>query len=1208
MDKNFLLNSLGVNGCNYMNREYVLATKAIVLENEFPHYKIDEEINKIVKESDIFNLTFSITENGVFKIKEKVFKSINFEKVKIESDKIEELENEMLNNNSWLEPEGYLYKIVLIEGMKDKKIVIYFIVHHSIIDGIGIYNLLNRLYLKLIGKDLTKVNDTNEYRLTEKMIEINQGFWDGKKIKFSSLIRNKNLEELGVENIDFTPEEVSKIRMTEERVLNSSLMGLVRSYPIFYSDEYDKFAIDFAVNLRRKNKNKSLGMFVNILPMFFENIYECTIKESEEKIISELTSLVRYSSYQVSKVGETYANIMFSYIPIGKLLDENLLNQMDVKWLQTGRGPYNFAFTVFEAQDSISIRVDYKKTQYSSNEVKAYLEMMKQYIIEYVKYSEDEKKTRKFSDSKFVNIDYKSLNSNLNDDEECSFEKILDKSFKNNLSRNAIVTQDRTITFKHILINVLNNVDKIKIRIADKEPEVIFIYGNPSIESFVMMITAIYLGIPYMFLNSKVPKETILILNKEFTNLFFANEEIAIIEYQEFPKLLENESFEINLSRDIFIKNKSGILTYFCTSGTTGEPKVIPVKRKGVYNLISNPANEFIEKNDVSLLLSSLTFDLTVDPIYRTFLKGGTLVVIDIEKIFDEEYLLDCILKNKVDTVLGTPSALSGISDIVYEHLRKVGSVGEALTKPLANRLTSFDNLRIFNCYGPTEATCYCHLIEITGMVYSNDGRDVPIGKIIDNMKSYIVDPFGVVLPNGIKGELVLAGVGVLDNYYNYKGKDSVFCNIAGNNYYKTGDICYFENGNYYYKNRKGRQVKVNGYRIELSAVEEKMQSFFEKTFKVVIVNSMLVLFHEEDVEVEKIIGQAGKSLPNYMIPKKFFKVDKLPMNKNQKIDVKKLREMYEKYNSIKTSQELSSTEAFVYEIFAEVMGINNFSLDDDLYAIGGNSLMAIKISACLKNNCDFVEFDTVMKYQSVRKLARYIDSIDLTEKIYQFKGEFKVEYEPTEMQMAMILKQIRDSKDTTYIVGSLIKMDASDILIEKIESYIYSKRDFHFNARYEKGRFLMHYNEDFKIVHKQLELNDLNELKGKIKPFNILTDSLVRITDICINDKTKYVLFEMHHLISDGITILQMLHKVFTISEHTDKEVYFSEARDYMRYKYNQIHETEKENFVKILRNSLPSMLSEMKSKKDITVLEDIYICSKSYFLDMNISTFKYM
>lgn len=1192
MGSNFLVKSLGINKYNYENREYILVTRAKILDNNISAEKLEAVVKKIVDKSDIFKFTFHITDNGVFELKQKEFNHINLKKIKIEEDKIEQFEKEIVHNEMPIEPDGYLYNFIITEGIKDKKITIYFMAHHSIMDGLGMYNLLNRVYEGLSDQNITETEDTNEYYVNQKALERNEKFWSDRKIKFSDLIKSKALEELGGESIDFTPEEVKKIKESKQGIMNASILGVIRSYSLYYPDDYEKFAIDFAVNLRTKKNSKCFGMFVNILPMFFENVYDCSVNDVAKKVKAEVFGLLRNSVSQVCEIGETYANVMYSYIPLDKLVDKDLDKHMDGKWMETGRGPYDFAFTVFDSEEKISIRVDYKKSKYSSSEVKVYLKILKKYVLDYIAYSEEEKEEKQFIDCSFVDLKDKDNAPTAGSSEMITFEKLLDESFKNNLSRTAVVTDNGSITFKGMLKNVYRYADEIKAYIEEKDPEVIFIYGTPSIESFVMMITAIYAGIPYMFLSGKIPKETILNLTREFRNLFFANEVIDLVEYMEFPQLSDDEEFEIDINKDIFV-NTNRVATYFCTSGTTGEPKIIPVKRAGLCNLINNHSNTFIGEHDVSLLLSSVTFDLTEDPIYRTFLKGGTLVVIDTEKIFNEEYMLNCVIRNKVDTVLGTPSALSGISDKVYAQLKKVGSVGEALNKKLADRLNSFDNLRVFNCYGPTEATCYCHMVEITGERYSDTGKEVPMGKVLDNMESYIVDPFGTILPDGVKGELILSGVGVLDNYHNYKGKDSVFFNIDGKKYYKSGDICYFDSDNYYYVNRKGRQVKINGYRIELSAIEEKIQTCFEKPFKVAVVNSMLVLFHEEEVDSEKVIKHAEALLPGYMIPKKFFKLEKLPINKNQKVDVRELTKIYEEYASIKMDEELSDTEKIIYKAFSDILGINNFSIDDNLYSIGGNSLTTIKISNRLKESFNFIEFETVMRYQSVRELAHYIDNSRESKENYKFTGEFKTQYEPTEMQTSMIIKQLKEPSDTTYIVGALIKIDNMDTEIEKVKSYIYSKKDFYFNARYEKGRFIMNYNEDFKINHGRLDLKNIKELEGKIKPFNLLKDSLIRLTDIYVDGIKKYILFEMHHLISDGISIVKLLHDVFASDKDEGDEIYFSEAKEYMSFKYNQIDCDEKNKFIKKIKEASPAIFDE-KKKKDTTFKKIITFSDK--------------
>lgn len=596
-------------------------------------------------------------------------------------------------------------------------------------------------------------------------------------------------------------------------------------------------------------------------------------------------------------------------------------------------------------------------------------------------------------------------------------------------------------------------------------------------------------------------------------------------------------------------------------------------------NLINNKSNTYIEEGDVSLLISSVTFDLTIDPIYRSLLKSGTIVIVEIEKLFNKDYLLDLIEKTGADTLLGTPSALSGICDEAYEKLTKVGSVGETLTKALANRLNSFENIRLFNCYGPTEATCYCHLVEITGINYS-EKEEVSIGYVIDGMESIIVDPFDCEIPDGLQGEMLLSGVGVLDDYYNYKGKDKVFSNVYGKRWYHSGDMCRLINGLYYYIARKGKQVKINGYRVELSAIEKKLENYLKEAFKLVLINGILVVFCEG--KIADVQDRMLQELPSYMVPKKFIYVEKLPTNKNQKVNIKELIEIYkDNMNTSVNLSEMDEIEKNIYSVFAEIVGINGFGLDDSLYELGGNSFTIIQISNKLKEKYSCIDFEVVMEYMNVRQLADYIRKNQKSEEDYKFSYDVIDEFKVNGMQKSMILKQIMNPKDTSYHIGALISVENLKVSMEEIMEYCRNENEFHYNVAYHDNEFFLKYNKEFAPAHNSIEIMNLNELSEHVKPFDLFKDTLIRYSDVIISGKLEYYLFEMHHIVSDGFTLQNSLNELLN-GIKVEKRVSFWSALEYLSGKEKQSIEASAK-FINNLINAVSSNFVIPKQEKTI-------------------------
>lgn len=1181
MIDNYLVDAFGINEYNYMNKEYILQTKAIFKMEKHSQEDIVKCTEKVVRSSNIFNLTFLITEEGDFRLQKNERKRLNIKMMSVDNKSPKEIETLLTNDLSWLMEDKYLYQFVVVAFEKEGICEGYFMIHHSIMDGIGIFQVLNRCYKVLTNQQYEISDDTNNHFVKETTWTNNEIFWNERKNEYKDLIKIKTLGDLETITITFNKQEYQKLITSKKGILINALLGILRVYPLIFNDDFNQFAIDFAVNLRKGKHKKELGMFVNILPLFFDNILSKNISEATEKILKQIRSSLKHADYISNNLGETYANVMISYIDLDKAIGDVLQAHFDYAWLDTKRGPYDLAFTFLEDGDNLSIRLDYKVDRFKRFEISAYINTIKNYML----YFTDILEENPIELSEYYIDDNVNLPSKLVTINE-SFESQITNSFKNNLETKVIIHEKEAITYKVLFANVLKYEKYIKENYHLDDIEVIFIDGNPSIETFVLMITAIYLGKPYIFTGIKVAKETIENLKKEFKNIFFSNIINREIDYEVIPQI----SYELEtINQEIlFKKTNHNILTYFCTSGTTGEPKIIPVKRSSVYNFVHNDGNVFMSEGDISLLIASVTFDLTVDPIYRTFLKGGTLVIVDIEKIFDEAYLLNQVINSNANTLLGTPSALLGISDQVYQKLDKVGGVGEVLTKSLVHRLSKFKNLKIYNCYGPTEATCYCNVVELTNQNFDDDDKEIPIGQLINNMEAYIVDPFDYPVHHGIKGELVLSGEGVLDNYYNYIGDEKVFCEIDGKQFYKTGDICYYRDEQFYYVGRIGRQVKISGYRIELAAIEDKLQKYFKKLFKVLVINNMLIVFYEEEINSTLIIQDLALQLPSYMIPYKYFRMDNLPINKNQKIAIGSLETMYKEAIEQEKDEELTVLEKEVFNVFSQVLEMSNFSKEDDLYAIGGNSLAAIRISTILKQTYQVIQFDTIMRLQSVKKIAEFIETQKTNETKYQFTYEFKEVYEATDMQKSMIIKYLMNKQDTSYIIGGLIEYQSAASKMSQIIDNIKSNLDFQYLALYDKGRFYLSFNHNFKIEQKVIKIADLNQLHNYIEPFDIFNDSLVRFSNIYINNQLQYILFEMHHLISDGISIHKILDSID--NKVNNKQIYFYEANQYIDYQAKLINKDQQDQYINKFKQAKPTKF--LINKKDNTVqIESTFI-----------------
>ncbi|MBC7863036.1 MAG: LLM class flavin-dependent oxidoreductase, partial [Bacteroidia bacterium] len=310
-----------------------------------------------------------------------------------------------------------------------------------------------------------------------------------------------------------------------------------------------------------------------------------------------------------------------------------------------------------------------------------------------------------------------------------------------------------------------------------------------------------------------------------------------------------------------------------------------------------------------------------------------------------------------------TPSMAMLINSVnpegkIAPSLKKILLGGEKLPLSLTKDIYSKSpTVEIYNMYGPTETTIWSTCTKI-----ERNADKILIGKPIANTQVYILDKNMKLLPAGVPGEIYIGGHGVTRNYINNAelSAERFMSNpfINGERVYRTGDFGrWLQDGNIEYIERKDDQVKINGYRIELGEIENAFISYAGIETAVVMADRKttnssprLVAYIKSK---EKIINAdlrrfLANTLPVYMIPQHFVKLDTLPLTPNGKIDRKALEKL------ITTDEETENnyvgprnkTEERMTVLWAEILGVpkDKVGVRDNFFMIGGNSFIAIQL------------------------------------------------------------------------------------------------------------------------------------------------------------------------------------------------------------------------------------------------------------------------
>ncbi|MET3212169.1 UNVERIFIED_CONTAM: amino acid adenylation domain-containing protein [Paenibacillus sp. PvR008] len=422
------------------------------------------------------------------------------------------------------------------------------------------------------------------------------------------------------------------------------------------------------------------------------------------------------------------------------------------------------------------------------------------------------------------------------------------------------------------------------------------------------------------------------------------------------------------------------------TSGSTGIPKGIMIENINVMRIVKGSDYVQITPQDTILQLSNFAFDGSVFDIFGSLLNGARLVLVDKETMLNAPELAQLILKENVSVFFVTTALFNTLVDLEIHcltNVRKVLFGGERASIVHVNKAFQLMGQgKIIHVYGPTESTVYAMYHEIQEV--NEDMHTIPIGRPIKNTEVLVLNSENQQQPIGAIGELCIAGEGLARGYLNNNQlTQEKFFYLYEKRLYKSGDLGRrLANGEIEFLGRNDHQVKIRGFRIELGEIEKCILE--NQTVKEVFImeqadkqgDKRLCAYFAADQEMntEKIRQWVAERLPNYMIPAYFVKVKKLPLNANGKVDHKKLTipDTSQLFQD-QTIPPRNSTEETVARVWETVLGIENISVVEDFYTLGGDSIKAIQISAQLRAKDITVTTKDIFQYPSVADLSTFI-------------------------------------------------------------------------------------------------------------------------------------------------------------------------------------------------------------------------------------------
>ncbi len=350
------------------------------------------------------------------------------------------------------------------------------------------------------------------------------------------------------------------------------------------------------------------------------------------------------------------------------------------------------------------------------------------------------------------------------------------------------------------------------------------------------------------------------------------------------------------------------LLYVLFTSGSTGVPKGVTINHRAVIDYIDWVTETFaITEKDSFGNQAPFYFDNSILDIYSTLKTGATTYIIPKTLFAQPVPLLEYLKEKKINTIFWVPSALIVVAKLkafknvdLSDTLRRVLFCGEVMPNKQLNVWRKFlPDVQYANLYGPTEITDACTYY-IVDREFSNE-EPLPIGFPMPNTDILVLNEKNEPVTGEEPGELCVRGTSLSMGYYKNPEKTrEAFVQNPLNQavpelIYRTGDVVkYNERGEIIYLSRKDFQIKHMGHRIELGEIETAVSSLPEISLNCCLYDEKrqkIVLFIEEELDKAYINEKISHLVPEYMLPNKVVRVEKMPMNANGKIDRVKLKE-----------------------------------------------------------------------------------------------------------------------------------------------------------------------------------------------------------------------------------------------------------------------------------------------------------------------------
>lgn len=1183
---------------------------------------LQKAINLFVKSNDSFRLKFTVKDDKPLQYLSS-FSEFEIENVMVNTDEdIKDIENKMSNTpfevldnllfsfKTFTFPDGHggfvitahhLISDAWTAGLVVNEIMDYYekIINSQIIDN------QNPSYLDYITSE-------QEYLNSEKFNK-DKEFWNE---IFKTVPEVATIPSINVENSNSS---LSCKAKRKQFVIPKETMNLINEFckqnkasafnffmavlAIYLSrvSSLDDFTIGTPILNRGNFKEKqTTGMYISTIPFRISINHKIPFAEFLSNISADFSKIFRHQKYPYqylledlrkkdSSIPNLY-NILLSYQNVRSNKQTSDINY-ESSWVGNNFISDDIDIHLYDMNNTgdINIAYDYLISKYSIDDICS-IHARFLYIINQVLENNDitlnEIEIVTPDEKKKILYDFNNTSADYPRDKTITqlFEEQVEKTPDNI----AVVFENQKLTYRE-LNERANSLANYLLHSGILPNNQIGILTTRSIDSIIGIFAILKLHCTYVPIDINYPIDRIkyMISSSNISYILYSNSILNIDTSVSFLNISSNKYSSFSKILDCLVlseENPNNNLYIIFTSGSTGNPKGVTISHKNMINLIS------FEKNGTTLLqdahkvlqFATMSFDVSYQEIFSALLNGLTLVLIEDDVRKNISSLSEYIDSHSVDTLFIPPAYLKLLADdnksieSIIKNIKNIITAGEKLVITSGIKKLLNSGIKLHNHYGPAET----HVATTYTLNSSIETLEPPIGKPISNSHVYILDADNNLLPVNTVGQIAISGDCVGNGYINNsKLTQKKFITDKFTNsgkMYLTGDLGYMDtSGLIYFLGRNDFQVKVNGFRIELEEIETALHSHPDITNCIVLsqknnLHTFLIAYYisNQNISETELRKYLKNKLPEYMMPHYLIKLDQLPYNLNGKIDRKNLPlpnfEIINK-NIIPPRNDI---DQILISVLSKILNINNISISDSFFELGGDSLTAINLCAKIYSELNVQIFvKDVLENPIIKDLSDVISSKDLHNKNCPLKkAEIKDIYQASFAQKRIFYstQAISSGNNVVYNVsGGLLIDSVLDVnkIVDCINKIVDNQSSFRTQFEIVDGELYQRI-----INHAQIKIDcyngqekDLQSILDKFpKPFDLTTAPLLRASVYVLDNKKTLLLLDTHHIIMDGASLNILIQDFCTLYSNNNIDKLKFEYIDYSEWEKSFVESDE--------------------------------------------------